>query len=81
MINTKIKVELENLELENNKLTKELDKAYMDMLKGIIDVEQYMRVSESDKNEISINKENIDNLKSDQLETKKIDAKDKRIHK
>ena len=72
---TKIKVELENLELSNNKLTKELDKSYMDMLKGIIDEEQYMRVSESIKNEIRINKENIDNLKSEQLNNNKIDSK------
>ena len=58
---TKIKIELENLELESNKLTKELDRSYMDMLKEIIDEEQYMRISESIKNEIIINKEKIDN--------------------
>lgn len=72
-ISTKIKAQLEILELENNKLIKELDKTYMDMLKGIIDEEQYMRVSENIKNEISINKDNINNLKSENF--KKQDSK------
>ncbi len=71
---TKIKIELENLELENNKLTKELDRSYMDMLKEIIDEEQYMRISESIKNEIIINKEKIDNLKNEQFDNKKQDS-------
>lgn len=47
---------MEGLELENNKLTENLDKNYMNMLKGIIDEEQYIRVSENIKTEISNNK-------------------------
>lgn len=49
---------MEGLELENNKLTENLDKNYMNMLKGIIDEEQYIRVSENIKTEIS-NKKKI----------------------
>lgn len=52
----KIKKQMEGLELENNKLTENLDKNYMNMLKGIIDEEQYIRVSENIKTEISNNK-------------------------
>ena len=47
--------------MANNKLITNLDKTYMDMLKGIIDEEQYVRVSESIKKEIENNKTNIDN--------------------
>lgn len=47
---------MEGLELANNKLTENLDKNYMNMLKGIIDEEQYIRVSENIKTEISNNK-------------------------
>lgn len=47
---------MEGLELENNKLTENLDKNYMNMLKGIIDEEQYIRVSENIKTKISNNK-------------------------
>ena len=47
---------MEGLELENNKLTEYLDKNYMNMLKGIIDEEQYLRVSENIKTKISNNK-------------------------
>ena len=72
---TKIKAELETLELENIKLTKELDRSYMDMLKEIIDKEQYMRIRESIKNEIRINKEKSDNLKNKQKDTNKLDNK------
>ena len=46
----------------------------MDMLKEIIDEEQYMRISESIKNEIIINKEKIDNLKNEQFDNKKQDS-------
>ena len=49
----KIKKQMEGLELENNKLTENLDKNYMNMLKGIIDEEQYIRVSENIKTDIS----------------------------
>ena len=71
----KIKKQIESLELANNKLTENLDKNYMNMLKGIIDEEQYIRVSESIKNEISNNKKNIDNLKNENIESNKIDKK------
>ena len=54
----KIKKQMEGLELENNKLTENLDKNYMNMLKGIIDEEQYIRISENIKTEIS-NKKKI----------------------
>ncbi len=47
----------------------------MNMLKGIIDEEQYIRVSENIKNEISNNKKNIDNLKNENSESNKIDKK------
>lgn len=49
----KIKKQIESLELTNNKLTENLDKNYINMLKGIIDEEQYIRVSENIKNENS----------------------------
>lgn len=52
----KIKKQIESLELTNNKLTENLDKNYINMLKGIIDEEQYIRVSENIKTEISNNK-------------------------
>lgn len=52
----KIKKQMEGLELANNKLTENLDKNYMNMLKGIIDEEQYIRVSENIKTKISNNK-------------------------
>ncbi len=45
------------------------------MLKGIIDEEQYLRVSDSLKKEIEDNKSNIDNLKNEQIEENKIDSK------
>ena len=45
----KIKKQIESLEITNNKLTENLDKTYMDRLKGIIDEEQYLRVSENQK--------------------------------
>ena len=47
----------------------------MDMLKGIIDEEQYLRVSENIKTEIDNNKKNIDNLKNKQINNYKIDNK------
>ena len=65
---------MEGLELENNKLTENLDKNYMNMLKGIIDEEQYIRVSENIKTEISNNKK-IDNLKNENSESNKINKK------
>ena len=47
----------------------------MDMLKGIIDEEQYLRVSENLKQEIENNKSSIDNLKNENSESNKIDNK------
>ena len=71
----KIKKQIESLELANNKLTENMDKNYMNMLKGIIDEEQYVRVSENIKTEISNNKKSIDNLKNEQTSSNKIDTK------
>ena len=71
----KIKKQIESLEITNNKLITNLDKTYMDMLIGIIDEEQYIRVSESIKKEIENNKTNIDNLKNEQTNSNKIDNK------
>ena len=45
------------------------------MLKGIIDQEQYIRVSENIKKEIKNNKQNIDNLKNEKFEVHKINTK------
>lgn len=47
----------------------------MDRLKGIIDEEQYIRVSENLKKEIENNKSSIDNLKNENNESNKIDNK------
>ncbi len=71
----KIKKQIEILELTNNKLIQSLDKTYMDMLKGIIDEEQYIRVNESLKREINNNKKNITNLKNESIESNKINNK------
>ena len=71
----KIKKQIESLELTNNKLTENLDKNYINMLKGIIDEEQYIRISESLKQEIESNKSSIDNLKNENSESNKIDNK------
>ena len=60
------------MELINNKLTENLDKNYMNMLKGIIDEEQYIRISENLKKEIESNKSSIDNLKNEQINENKI---------
>ena len=71
----KIKKQIESLEIINNKLTNSLDKTYMDRLRGIIDEEQYIRVSENIKTEMDNNKKNIDNLKNESIEANKIDNK------
>ena len=71
----KIKKQIESLEITNNKLITNLDKTYLDMLKNIIDEEQYIRVSESIKKEIESNKLSIDNLKNEQINSNKIDNK------
>ena len=66
------KRQIESLEMTNNKLITNLDKSYMDMLKGIIDEEQYVRVSESIKKEIENNKLSIDKNKNEQANSNKI---------
>ena len=71
----KVKRKIESLKLTNNKLIHSLDKTYIDMLKGIIDQEQYIRVSENIKKEIKNNKQNIDNLKNEKFEVHKINTK------
>ena len=71
----KIKKQIENLEITNNKLIETLDKNYMNMLKGIIDEEQYIRISENLKQEIFNNKLSIDNLKNEQINENKVDNK------
>ena len=71
----KIKKQIESFELVNNKLIENLDKNYMNMLKGIIDEEQYIRVSENIKKEIENNKLSIDNLKKEQIISNKLDNK------
>ena len=45
------------------------------MLKGIIDEEQYIRISENLKKEIESNKSSIGNLKNEQTNENKIDNK------
>ncbi len=47
----------------------------MDMLKGIIDESQYLRISENIKKEIDDNKKYIDNLKNKKIDSNKIDNK------
>ena len=71
----KIKKQIESLEFTNNKLVQSLDKIYMDMLKGLIDEKQYLRVRDNLKKEIENNKTNIGNLKKENLESNKIDNK------
>ena len=71
----KIKKQIENLKITNNKLTESLDKTYMDKLKGIIDTEQYIRVSENIKKEIDNNKINIENLKNKEKSANKFTNK------
>lgn len=53
------------------------------MLKGIIDEEQYIRISENLKQEIFNNKLSIDNLKNEQTNENKVDNKqiEKNINK
>ena len=71
-----LKKQIESLELTNTKLIENLDKTYMDSLKGIIDESQYLRVSESIKKEIDDNKKHIDNLKNqkaNKIDNQKID--------
>ncbi len=69
-----VKKQIENLEFTNNKLTENLDKIYMDMLKDIIDESQYLRISENIKKEIDYNKKNID-LKNKQIDSNRLDNK------
>ena len=71
----KIEKQIESLELINKKLTENLDKTYMDRLKGILDEPQYFRVSEVLKKEIENNKRNMADLKKKQIDSSKIDNK------
>ncbi len=71
----KLEKQIESLKLINNKLTENLDKTYMDRLKGIIDKSQYLRISENIKKEIDDNKKNIVDLKNKQINLNKIDNK------
>ncbi len=71
----KLKKQIVSLEHTNKRLTENLDKTYMDMLKGIIEEEQYIRISENIKKEIANNKKSIDNLKKEQIDSNKIDNK------
>ena len=71
----KIKKEIESLKLINNKLIENLDKTYMDRLKGILDESQYLRISESIKKAIYNNKKYIENFKKQNQESNKIDNK------
>ncbi len=70
-----INKQIESLEINNNRLTENLDKTYKDRLKGIIDEEQYIRVSEDIKQDIENNKKEIDILKNKKLNSKKVDNK------
>ena len=69
----KIKKQIEEIEINNNKLTENLDKTYIDRLKRIIDEEQYLRVSENIKKEIDNNKKSINNLKHIKTQENKLD--------
>ncbi len=69
----KIQKQRKNLELITKKLTENLDKAYLDMLQGILDEDQYLRIKKNLKKEIENNQLNIDNLKNEQINSKKID--------
>ncbi len=71
----KLKKQIESLEITNNKLTENLDKTYMDRLKGIIDESQYLRISENIKKEIDGNIKYIDDFKNKQIDSNKIDNK------
>ncbi len=71
----KIKKQIETLEIANNKITETLDKNYINMLKGIIEEEQYIRISENLKQEMEKNKSNIDHLKNEQKNDQRQDSK------
>ena len=71
----KIKKQIESLRITNNKLIENLDKTYMDKLKGLLDESQYLRIRKNLKKEIDDNKLIIANLKKEQLNLNKIDNK------
>lgn len=75
-ISLKAKKQIESLEIINNKQIENLDKIYMDKLKGIIDDEQYLRISENIKQEINKNKNSIDSFKKMQIKFEKQDNKE-----
>ena len=68
-----VKKQIENLEITNIKLIENLDKTYLDKLKGIIDESQYLRIKETLEKEIESNNLSIDYLK----EQKVLDQNDK----
>ena len=68
-----VKKQIENLEITNIKLIENLDKTYLDKLKGIIDESQYLRIKETLEKEIKNNNLSIDYLK----EQKVLDQNDK----
>ena len=68
-----INKQIESLKVTNNNLTEILDKNYINMLNGIIDEEQYIRVSKDLKQEIVNNKLSIDKLKNEQINEFKLD--------
>ncbi len=70
-----IKKQIESLKFANNKLTETLDKNYMNMLKGIIDEEQYIRINKNLKEKIENNKLSIYNLKNENNKSNKIDKR------
>ena len=61
--NLKIKKQIESLELTNKTLTENLDKCYLDKLKGILDEDGYLRISDNIKKEIKQNTDERNNLK------------------
>lgn len=71
----KINKQMDSLKLENNKLTETLDKNYVNMLNGMIDKEQYIRISDSIKKEITNNELRISHLKNENNELSIIDNK------
>ncbi len=70
-----VKKHIESIKLINKKLTENLDKTYMDRLKGILDESQYLRISKNIKSEIDDNKRIIDNFKYEQIDSHKVNKK------
>ncbi len=62
----RIRKQIENLELTNQKLIESIDHTYIDLLKEFIDKEQYIRVRKNLKKEMEKNQTTIDCLKKEQ---------------